>query len=94
MNTVGVRELKARLSAYLRQVRSGRKLLVTEHGRVIAELRPPQAETRRTAFERAIAEGSLLPASHPGDTSWLEKSEARAADGMSRELLDAERAES
>ncbi len=41
MKTVGVRELKNRLSEYLRQVRSGEGVLVTDRGEVIAELTPP-----------------------------------------------------
>lgn len=38
---MGIRELKNRLSEYLRQVQGGERVLVTDRGRVIAELRPP-----------------------------------------------------
>ena len=38
MKTVGVRELKNRLSEYLREVRSGESVLITDRGEVIAEL--------------------------------------------------------
>ena len=41
MKTVGVRELKDRLSEYLRSVRAGESILVTDRGEVIAELTPP-----------------------------------------------------
>ncbi len=41
MKTVGIRELKNRLSEYLRQVRAGENLLVTDRGEVIAEFSPP-----------------------------------------------------
>ncbi len=41
MKTVGVRELKNRLSEFLRQVRSGESVLVTDRGEVVAELTPP-----------------------------------------------------
>ena len=41
MKTVGVRELKNRLSEYIRQVRSGEGVLVTDRGQVVAELTPP-----------------------------------------------------
>jgi prevent-host-death family protein len=37
---VGVRQLKNSLSRYLRAVRQGEVILVTERGSVIAELRP------------------------------------------------------
>jgi prevent-host-death family protein len=41
MKTVGVRELKNRLSEYIRQVKSGEGVLVTDRGQVVAELTPP-----------------------------------------------------
>ena len=41
MRAVGIRELKNRLSEYLRRVQEGERVLVTDRGRVIAELRPP-----------------------------------------------------
>ena len=41
MKAVGVRELKNRLSEYLRLVRGGEEILVTDRGEVIAELRQP-----------------------------------------------------
>lgn len=42
--TVGARELKTRLGAYLRQVRRGATLVVTDRGEPIAEVRPLPAE--------------------------------------------------
>ena len=41
MQTVGVRELKNRLSEYLRRVRLGERVLVTDRGEVVAEILPP-----------------------------------------------------
>jgi antitoxin (DNA-binding transcriptional repressor) of toxin-antitoxin stability system len=41
MKTVGVRELKNRLSEYIRRVRSGDSVLVTDRGEVVAELAAP-----------------------------------------------------
>lgn len=41
MRTVGIREIKSKLSEYLRQVREGERILVTDRGRVVAELREP-----------------------------------------------------
>jgi antitoxin (DNA-binding transcriptional repressor) of toxin-antitoxin stability system len=41
MKAVGIRELKNRLSEYLRLVRSGEEILVTDRGEVVAELRQP-----------------------------------------------------
>ena len=38
--TVGVRELKSRLSAYLRRVKLGETLVITEHGKPVGRLIP------------------------------------------------------
>jgi len=44
MKAVGVKQLKARLSEYLRLVRAGETVLVTDRDEVIAELRPARRE--------------------------------------------------
>ena len=49
-NVVGARELKTRLGAYLRRVREGRTLLVTDRGEPVAELRPLQTDARVPAI--------------------------------------------
>ncbi len=41
MLEVATRELKARLSTYLDEVRHGKRVSVTHHGHVIAEICPP-----------------------------------------------------
>ena len=41
VRSVGLRELKNRLSEYVRQARSGEGVLVTDRGEVVAELNPP-----------------------------------------------------
>lgn len=42
MRTVGLKILKNRLSEYIRLVKGGETVLVTDRDRVVAELRPPQ----------------------------------------------------
>jgi prevent-host-death family protein len=37
---VGIRDLKARLSEYLRQVRQGTTVIITDHGRPVGRLTP------------------------------------------------------
>lgn len=55
MKAVGVRELKAQLSRYLRDVAGGEVVLVTDRGRVVAELRAPgDAPATETDFERRL----------------------------------------
>lgn len=42
MKAVGIRELKNKLSEYIRLVQSGEEILVTDRGEVVAELRRPR----------------------------------------------------
>lgn len=66
---IGVAELKAHLSAYLDQVRSGQELLITDHGRPVARLVPVQTadagdDARRQRLLRAgvlAAPSAALP---------------------------------
>jgi len=44
VKTVGVKRLRARLSEYLRAVKRGDTVVVTERNHVIAELRPPPVD--------------------------------------------------
>ena len=53
MKAVGLRELKNRLSEYIREVRAGEGLLVTDRGDVVAELTPPGL----TAADRSLPSG-------------------------------------
>jgi prevent-host-death family protein len=69
VRTAGVRELKSRLSEYLREVKHGETVLVTEHGEVVARLSPPDFERERPANEelrrlrKLIAQGKIRPPS-------------------------------
>ena len=58
---VGARELKIRLGSYLREVRRGRTIVVTDRGEPVAELRPiVLAETGDVArLDRLVALGRL-----------------------------------
>jgi len=58
--TIGVRELKTRLGAYLRQVRAGRTFIVTDRGEPIAELRPLPAQAALPARLAALASTGTL----------------------------------
>ena len=62
MKMVGIRELKNRLSAYLRQVNSGETILVTDRGRVVAELAPPHSASAASGIDSLARRGLLTPA--------------------------------
>ena len=96
MRTVGVRELKAHLSRILREVQTGESVLVTDRGRVVAELRRPDGgPLAATPFERALARlasgGHLRVAERSADP--YPASPVRSAKGTARILLDADRDE-
>ena len=57
MDTVGVRELKTHLSRHLKRVRSGTRLLVTEHGRAIATIHPVETSPDIDWAHQLVAEG-------------------------------------
>ena len=63
---VGVRELKTRLGQYLREVRKGRTIVITDRGEPVAELRPVALGGSGPAGEidRLVALGRLTRASH------------------------------
>jgi prevent-host-death family protein len=52
---VGIRELRQDLSRYLRRVRAGERLVVTEHGRPLAVIAPWADET--DVLDRLVASG-------------------------------------
>jgi prevent-host-death family protein len=96
MKTVGVRELKNRLSEYLRQVRSGEGVLVTDRGEVVAELIPPGAgatDTSVPAGLAALAKRGMATLGAPGDGSSVYRAlpRPRRRKHTAAELLDAER---
>ena len=72
MKTVGVRELKNRLSEYIRQAKSGEGVLVTDRGQVVAELTPPghgATDASVPAGLLALARRQLLVIGAPTDSS-------------------------
>jgi prevent-host-death family protein len=57
VDTVGIRELKTHLSRHLKRVRSGARLLVTDHGRSIATINPVEAPADVGWAHQFVAEG-------------------------------------
>ena len=55
MKTVGIRELKDRLSEYVRRANAGEEILVTDRGRVVAELRKPGSTRLDSPYPALIA---------------------------------------
>jgi antitoxin (DNA-binding transcriptional repressor) of toxin-antitoxin stability system len=95
VKAVAVKELKNRLSAYLREVRNGEVVLVTDRGVVVAELRQPSAGALLGAHDRALerlhAEGLLVPGLPQDPRAYRPSPLGRAV--RSGDLLAAERAD-
>lgn len=70
MSTVGIRELKSRLTKYLRQTRLGDEIVITDRGQPIAVIQPievgKQSSRRETRLAAMAARGLLsLPTHRP-----------------------------
>jgi len=96
MYAVGIRELKAKLSEYLRKVRSGEIVLVSDRGHVVAELRAPtvrEVPDHMLATQGLVSRGALTPAA-PHDPAMYEPSLLKKPDGTAAEVLDRVRQDS
>ena len=97
VKTVGVRDLKNKLSAYLRELRAGVRILVTDRDTVVAELHEPyfdrsSAEPANAVLSGWVRSGTVrLPA---GEKQTLLASDVRKPDGTALKLLDQDRGES
>lgn len=93
MKTVAIKELKNNLSSYLREVKNGEVILVTDRGSVVAELRQPTMGTAIGAhdriMERLCAEGILVAGLPQNSRAYRRSPLPRAV--VSTDLLDAER---
>ena len=94
MRTVGIRELKAKLSEYLRHARRGEVVLVTDRGRVVAEIRSAMDRPGlddELAGLRVLVDQGLVREGTPTDPSAYRDSPLRAPDGTARRVLDLDR---
>ena len=87
----GIRELKDNLSRYIRRIEAGERVLVTAHGRVVAELVPAVGKRSHTShFDDLIASGVITPPLEDGDP--LEDCpEIRLPPGTAAALIDSDR---
>lgn len=95
MVTVGVEELKARLPEYLRRVRAGEQVVVTEDGRPVARLEriEPTAETEEERMERLYAAGIIRRGSRKGLPPDFFKNRVKDPKGLVLKALLEEREE-
>lgn len=92
IKTVGIKELKNNLSAYLRDVRRGVRILVTDRAEVVAELHEPGATYAaggdiHPQLEAWVRAGEVTLPTRPKGA--LPDAPVHMPDGTSRRLLDA-----
>lgn len=96
VRAVGIRELKNRLSEYVRLVRGGERLLVTDRGEVVAELHQPSDATleaeRRPGLARLIRQGRVSQAARNRPEHYP-RLDPLVSPGRALRLLDEERGE-
>ncbi|MBM3266443.1 MAG: type II toxin-antitoxin system prevent-host-death family antitoxin [Candidatus Sericytochromatia bacterium] len=95
MKRVGIGELKAKLSAFLRLVQAGDIVIVTDRGREIAEIRrPDHLAPGRSVYAKMVAAGRIIPPVEPqDDLSWLREPGLGLRPGSAQEAIDFERSE-
>jgi antitoxin (DNA-binding transcriptional repressor) of toxin-antitoxin stability system len=97
MKSVGVKQLKARLSEYLRAVKGGEIVLVTDRDEVVAELRPardpaPPSESEDTL--QALADAGEVTRARQAKGSWKWQAKGIGLEaGTAQKLLDELRSE-
>lgn len=95
MASTGIRELKNKLSEYVKRAEAGERVAITVHGRVVAELGPPRAEPAAPPLSRIdqmIAEGLVRPPLKPGPHTWRWP-DINLPPGTAQQLIDEDRDE-
>ena len=94
VKVVGLRELKNRLAEYVRHVRRGDIVIVTDRGTVVAELRRPDTLSPGTRIDKGVellANRGLLIPGMPNTPRIYPRLRPLLRARTSRELLDSER---
>ena len=96
MVAVGIRELKNKLSEYVRLVRAGEVVLVTDRGEVVAELRQPGNGGDRTDLPAGLIELArrglaTRPEPRPKGVELYPRLPRIAEDGTAQRLIDEDR---
>jgi len=90
---VGIRDLKNNLSAYVRQVKRGVRVLVTDRDEVVAELAKPGDDAPSEKMHPLLAEWIRRGELRPGKQRKmpLPRSPVRLKPGTAQRLLDLDR---
>jgi len=93
MKTVGIRELKDRLSSYLREAAAGEPIVVTDRGKPVAEILPAGASglTGAGVGLMALVRAGRATAGEPNEPTLYPLLPPLLRPGRAQELLDEER---
>ena len=94
MKEVGIRELKNRLSHYVRQARAGHEILVTDRGEGVAELGPAQRLRGKPDLRQRLSElarRGLATVGAPNDRRVYRRFRRMVPAGTATRLLDEDR---
>jgi antitoxin (DNA-binding transcriptional repressor) of toxin-antitoxin stability system len=97
MISAGIRDLKNNLSRYISRLRSEKRIVVTDRGRAVAELRLPEEQSHGDLaagrYAELIATGVIRPAQDNGDplADWPAPNELELPPGTVTRLIDEDR---
>jgi prevent-host-death family protein len=66
MDKVSIRELRNDVSRIVRRASAGERLIITNNGVAVAEIRPLEDDSTERAIQRLIADGKLIPPTRTG----------------------------
>lgn len=93
MRSIGIKQLKARLSEYVRLARGGETILVTDRDEVVAELGPVRrqvadADSLEATLERLADQGVITRAGQAKKGWAWEPTNLGLPEGTARSILD------
>lgn len=93
MKAVGIKQLKSRLSEYVRLARAGETILVSDRDEVVAELgparhQPPEPDTLAAVLDRLADRNLLTRASQPKEGWTWKPPSLGLRPGPARTVLD------
>jgi antitoxin (DNA-binding transcriptional repressor) of toxin-antitoxin stability system len=96
MVSTGIRDLKNNLSRYIKRLGVEKRILVTDRGETVAELRLPEsdaADPRGQRYAELVASGVIRPAIDSGDplADWPSAKELSLPRGTVAQLMDEDR---
>ena len=98
MLAVGIKELKAKLSQFVRLAQAGEVVLVTDHNQIVAELRPARklsqpVDSLEEILEELASEGELVRSSRAKKDRFGKLNGLGLPEGTATQILDELRAE-